>query len=324
MYEAPCVHPASAVSASWSRGGLGSEVVRRRLAVFAVAALVGACTRDNPEFGDERTETAGDDEGSPSEADDDDGVDDVVDDDDDTGTVDDGQSSGVVDDGFESTTSTTSGGVGCEVPAPVPFDVKAEDDNLAPIPAVCGTATAWHGAVVAMGAPNRFTIAVCADATCSCEVPDELVTLTFEDLYPTPVDAVTGMSDACVALMLTRATEDNGCGVEFILVESIAEQADFPMYLATSSPAPGWSLTVPAAELGDPLDTCEVHECDGSVPGDYTMALAGARPIAPGESGVVTLNPYAGVATDYAVTTLYSRITSDCRVAIGWAAVLAP
>ncbi len=322
MGEAPCVHPAFAVSAARSRGGLGSELVRRGLAHLAVAVLVVACTRDNPEFGDERTETEGDDDGSQSEAHDDD--DDGVDDDAGTESVDEGESSGVVDDGFESESSTTSGGVGCEVPAPVSFDVKAADANQASIEPVCGDAAAWHGAVMEAGAPNRFSIALCPDAACTCEVPEQIVTLTFEDLYPTPVDAVTGMSAACVALMITRATEDDGCGVESIVVESIAEDAAFPMYLATSTPAPMWGLTVPAAELGDPLDVCEVHECGGSVPGDYTMSLAGARPIAPGDTGVVNLNPYAGVATDYAVTTLYSRITSDCGVALGWAAVLAP
>jgi hypothetical protein len=300
---------------------------------LVVGALSLACTRDNPAFGREDGDSKGDDgEGG------DDVADDVADDDDgdgDAGTSASSQDAGddVVSstDGGDDGTSdsigdaTSTGGDTCDVPATVPFDVLAFDaagDEIAP---ACGDTFVWQGAVLPGASDSEMVVAVCPDTTCDCDGSEQFVTLEFTELEPSPVDALGRAADSCVALMVSRRLETDGCGVAWIVVESIAAQADWPMYLAASSGDPGWSIVVPEATLGDPLDVCDTEQCGASPPGDYEMWIGDEfGPVAPGQSAPIVLNPYAGVPHDYEATSLFARIDGACQRAIGWAAVAAP
>jgi hypothetical protein len=303
--------------------------VRSRFAVLSVGlvgVLVGACTRSNPAFGGEGTDGGKDDDATDPSAEDDEGDDDDDSADDEgseveTSNVDDGADTGVVDEAPSTDMGpvSTSGGV-CEVFPPVRFDVKAMD-GIGAVEAVCGGAQAWHGAVLT-AMENELTIEVCADNTCECGADVDVVTLTFEDLAPSPVDAIANLPEACVAVMVTRHAEADGCTVAFIVVEQIDVQADFPLYLATSSAAPDWGLAVPVAQRGEALEVCEGQDCDGVPAGEYSMVLGELGPLAPGESGQLLMNPYAGPQATYEVTDLFSRIDGACEEALGWAGLV--
>jgi hypothetical protein len=305
-------------------------VVRSRFVVLSVGlvgVLVGACTRDNPAFGDEGTDGGKDDDATDPSADDDDDDevgDDAVDDEGsevETSNVDDGQDTGVVDEGSSTEgPSSTSGGVVCGESPPVTFDVKVMDSNDDPVDPVCGAARAWGGTVLT-AAENELTVEVCPVDGCDCMGLEQPTTFVFENLAPTPVDALP-TPEACITLTVARFGVDGDCGVDWIAVEDGDGSAEVPLYLAASSDTPGWGLATPTPGFGAPFDTCEMQACDDMPVGDWTMLFDSVE-LAPSESGPLGMDPYGnGNTAPYEITNVYSRIDSDCNHWLGWAAQL--
>lgn len=301
------------------------------LAVVGVAVAL-SCTRDNPAFGDsaDGDKTTGDDgetiasgDDGRTDADDDGGPGSNSsttggDDDPADASVDDG-----LDDGTSDTLGATTGTAECDRPKPTLFDVEAVDENTGDsVPPMCGGVVTFRGAVGSGAMPHEITIAVCPDSSCNCEALAEPVVLTFVDLVPSPADQLEGQTNPCVALMVSRRSEDDGCGVEWIAMETLVVSADFPAYMATSAAEPSWSLVVPPATLGEPIDVCEVGDCGvDPQPGDYELMVGDVGPIEPGGTVGGVFNPYAGIEAPYDVTALFARVDSSCTPFLGWAAI---
>lgn len=308
---------------------IASVLAARTFVLTAVALLLAtACTRVNPEFSDDRAE--GGKTTKPGE-DDDIGDDDVADDDsaeDDATTFattfeDVGPSGTGIgsDDGATTSTQGTTGADECALSQPVHFDVSAFDSNGASIPAVCGDTFSWQGAVSTTATPHELVLLDCG-GSCSCDGEGATVLLSFSALAPSPADLLEGSEMDCFSITVARRPRGENCMVEWILVESISSSADYPSFMATSSADPGWSLSVPPAILGDPIDDCPSDVCQPPLPGEYQMFLDGNGPIDPGTSLPVDLNPYAGVGATYDVTNLYAQVDGGCATRLAWAAIV--
>ena len=173
--------------------------------------------------------------------------------------------------------------------------------------------------------PLEIVMATCAGgSSCDCGNEATSVTLAFADLAPSPADLLVDGSTACFALTVSRRSAGDGCDVEWMVVEGLVGEVDYPSFLAASSGEPGWSLTVPGATLGDAIDTCDQQACGTDPPGEYEMFLGTAGPIVPGATVSAGLNPYAGVEAAYEVTAQFAQVDDACMPRLGWAAIVPP
>lgn len=294
-------------------------------------ALLPACTRSNPAFGDGTGDATTDGSAQPSSSSRGDTSGKPAD----TGAVDptktstDGTSTTGGDDDDDDDTDepdfdlpaddTTAGDV-CRFHTPA-FEVAVSQDGEE-TPQACGEVTVFTGPVVAGGPPNTLTLRDCGSATCDCaEGPEYL--LEFKVLSPSPVDAVDDAMYGCVSLSWARFSDEDGCTVAWMSMETALVQADFPRYLASNASQPAWGLVVPPAQLGERLEGCdEPHECVGAEPGHYALVLGGAQPTAVGESTPIDLDPFAnGTSYSYELHPQFAQVDLECNIGLGWVAV---
>lgn len=311
---------------------LDDVVVRRYVVVVLVAT---ACTRGNPAFGEgtDGGTAQSEGEGSATRSTSDPSDPSVASM---TGNVESGETSATSpvdtgDDAIDPTETTdpetdsgnpgtTGGTMTCEVGKPPSFEIYMFDANANPVDPACGGTTQILGPVTPGEAPNQLVIRSCINDTCECADGDEL-TLVFENLSPSPVDAIDNGDNACVSLAWSRAADDDGCRVTWLLVETQVVNADHPRFMASNVATPDWSLVMPPAAIGPSIERCEEDTCS-TAPGLYTMMLGDHGPIAPGEAPVPAMfNPYTNGDAPYDVYAQFAQVQDDCSVNVGWAAI---